>query len=45
MKAGNDFRVGLIGPGVAASHGVERTHEKGIKATVDLCLAYIKTLS
>ncbi|NNF01324.1 MAG: M42 family metallopeptidase [Bacteroidia bacterium] len=42
LKAGNDFRVALIGPGVAASHGVERTHEKGIKATVELCLAYIR---
>ncbi len=41
LRAGNDFRVGLIGPGVAASHGVERTHIKGIEATIDLCLAYI----
>lgn len=42
LRAGKDFRVGLIGPGVAASHGVERTHIKGIEATIDLCLAYIK---
>jgi putative aminopeptidase FrvX len=41
LRAGNDFRVGLIGPGVAASHGVERTHKKGIIATIDLCKAYI----
>jgi len=41
LRAGNDFRVALIGPGVAASHGVERTHAKGIRATTDLCLAYI----
>jgi len=27
--------------GVAASHGTERTHIKGIEATIDLCLAYI----
>ncbi|MBS1536787.1 MAG: M42 family metallopeptidase [Bacteroidetes bacterium] len=40
--AGNDFRVALIGPGVAASHGVERAHKKGIEATIDLCLAYIE---
>ena len=41
LRAGNDFRVGLIGPGVSASHGVERTHKKGIEATIDLCMAYI----
>lgn len=44
LRAGNDFRVALIGPGVAASHGKERTHVRGIKATVDLCLAYVNTL-
>ena len=44
LRAGNDFRVGLIGPGVAASHGVERTHVKGIEATIELCLAYIASL-
>lgn len=41
LRAGNDFRVGLIGMGVAASHGTERTHKKGIEATINLCLAYI----
>ena len=41
LRAGNDFRVALIGMGVSASHGVERTHKKGIQATIDLCLAYI----
>jgi putative aminopeptidase FrvX len=44
LRAGNDFKVALIGPGVAASHGVERTHKKGIEATIDLCMAYIKDL-
>ncbi|MEZ7924515.1 MAG: M42 family metallopeptidase [Flavobacteriales bacterium] len=44
LRAGNDFRVALIGPGVSASHGVERTHKKGIEATIDLCMAYIKTM-
>lgn len=42
LRAGNDFRVALIGPGVAASHGMERTHKKGIEATVDLCIEYIQ---
>jgi putative aminopeptidase FrvX len=41
-RAGNDFRVGLIGPGVAASHGVERTHRRGITATIDLVEAYVR---
>lgn len=41
LRAGNDFRVALVGMGVAASHGTERTHKKGIEATIDLCLAYI----
>ncbi|MCH2046842.1 MAG: M42 family metallopeptidase [Saprospiraceae bacterium] len=40
LRAGNDFRVALIGMGVAASHGTERTHIKGIEATIDLCIAY-----
>jgi putative aminopeptidase FrvX len=44
LRAGNDFRVALIGPGVSASHGVERTHKKGIEATIDLCMAYINEL-
>ena len=44
LRAGNDFRVGLIGPGVSASHGVERTHKKGIEATIDLCMAYIEQI-
>jgi putative aminopeptidase FrvX len=44
LRAGNDFRVGLIGPGVSASHGVERTHKKGIEATINLCLAYIEQM-
>jgi putative aminopeptidase FrvX len=41
LRAGHDFKVALIGMGVAASHGVERTHVKGIEATIDLSLCYI----
>lgn len=44
LRAGKDYKVALIGPGVAASHGVERAHKKGIQATVDLCIKYIETL-
>ncbi len=43
LSAGCDFKVGLIGPGVNSSHGVERTHINGIKATKELMLAYIKS--
>ncbi len=43
LNAGNDIRVGLIGPGVSASHGVERTHKKGIEATRQLIMALIAT--
>ncbi len=42
LRAGNDFRVALVGPGVSASHGLERTHKRGIEATVNLCMAYIE---
>jgi putative aminopeptidase FrvX len=41
LRAGQQFRVALIGMGVAASHGVERTHKIGIQATIDLCMAYM----
>jgi putative aminopeptidase FrvX len=43
LRAGKDYKVALIGPGVAASHGVERTHKKGIEATIELCLKYIES--
>lgn len=42
LTAGYDVRVGLIGPGVSASHGVERTHIKGIEQTYKLSKAYIE---
>lgn len=42
LRAGYDIRVGLIGPGVSASHGNERTHLKGLQATKDLIIAYLK---
>lgn len=42
LSSGYDVRVGLIGPGVSASHGMERTHIKGIENTYKLTLAYIE---
>jgi putative aminopeptidase FrvX len=41
LRGGQDLRGGLIGPGVHASHGMERTHAKGIENTIRLLLAYI----
>lgn len=40
-RAGNDTRGALIGPGVHASHGMERTHWDGVKATIDLVQLYL----
>lgn len=45
LRSGLDIRVGLIGPGVNSSHGVERTHEKGVRATRDLILQFINASS
>lgn len=41
LKAGNDIKGGLIGPGVHASHGMERTHIDGINSTIKLMYAYL----
>lgn len=41
LSAGYDIRHGLIGPGVDASHSFERTHQDGLKATVELTVAYL----
>ncbi|MFW5913590.1 MAG: M42 family metallopeptidase [Bacillota bacterium] len=40
-RGGNDFKGALIGPGVHASHGMERTHYEAIKATIELLYAYV----
>lgn len=42
LRAGNDIKVALIGQGVSASHGLERTHIKGLTNTFDLIKAYIE---
>lgn len=41
LKAGNDIRHGLIGPGVYASHGYERSHVDGVENTLRLIQAYL----
>ena len=42
IAAGYDLRHAAIGPGTANSHGYERTHIDGLKATYDLLMAYLK---
>lgn len=39
--SGADVKGALIGPGVHASHGMERTHLKGLYATVSLLAAFL----
>ncbi|HEY4544227.1 MAG TPA: M42 family metallopeptidase [Tissierellaceae bacterium] len=41
LRAGNDIRAGLIGPGVDASHSYERTHIEAIQNTVRLAILYL----
>ncbi len=41
MRAGWEFRHGLIGPGVDASHSHERTHKDAIENTIKLCIKYL----
>lgn len=40
--AGHDVRAALIGPGVHASHGMERTHWEGLKNTITLMGLYLE---
>lgn len=41
LRAGNDIKAALIGTGVAASHGMERTHKHGLENTFKLILTYL----
>ena len=41
LDAGIDARHGLIGPGVYASHGYERSHRDGVRNTFELLKAYL----
>ena len=42
LRGGNDIKGGLIGPGVHASHGMERSHQQAINNTIELILAYLQ---
>lgn len=41
LSAGHDVKHGLIGPGVYASHGYERSHRDGVESTLKLLAAYL----
>ena len=42
LRGGNDIKGALIGPGVSASHGMERTHRNALLNTLKLLIAYTK---
>lgn len=41
LRGGNNIRGALIGPGVHASHGMERTHYKALENTIKLLYLYL----
>ena len=41
LRGGNDIKGALIGPGVHASHGMERTHYDALNSTIELILGYL----
>jgi putative aminopeptidase FrvX len=40
LRSGNDLRHGLIGAGVYASHGYERSHRDGAENVLRLLIGY-----
>lgn len=43
LRGGNNIRAALIGPGVHASHSMERTHKQAVVNTAKLLAAYVGT--
>lgn len=41
LRGGNNIRAALIGPGVHASHAMERTHKQAVLNTARLLAAYV----
>lgn len=41
LQAGYDLKHGLVGPGIYASHGYERTHREAIENTLNLLFSYL----
>lgn len=44
LRGGNDIRVALLGAGIHASHGMERTHKEGVLHAYNLVNLYLNTL-
>lgn len=42
LRAGHDFKGALIGPGVHASHGMERTHYQAVESAMTLLYHYVR---
>ncbi|MDR0270609.1 M42 family metallopeptidase [Paenibacillus sp.] len=42
LSGGNNIRAALIGPGVHASHAMERTHKQAVFNTTKLLAAYVR---
>ena len=42
LKSGANIRAALIGPGIHASHGMERTHENALEQTLLLLLGFLE---
>ncbi|MGF7045812.1 putative aminopeptidase FrvX [Paenibacillus sp. DS2015] len=42
LRGGNNIRAALIGPGVHASHAMERTHKQAVFNTAKLLAAYLQ---
>lgn len=41
LRGGNNIRGALIGQGIHASHGIERTHSKSLENTLNLLKAFV----
>ena len=44
VRAGNNLRAAAFGMAVYCSHGMERTHVRGLENTTNLLLAYVLDL-
>lgn len=44
LRGGNDIKCALIGAGIHASHGMERTHKHGLENTYKLIKLYVNSL-
>jgi putative aminopeptidase FrvX len=42
LRSGHDILHGLIGAGVYASHGYERSHKDGVENTLKLLKGYLE---